>query len=115
MNGNKLKPNTIKHLQKYVAAKIDKRGFKDESLHERLVLLMEEVGELAKACRKISGMNVNTDQNIKYKVGEEITDVINMTFAVGIALNIDIEKEFSNKEQTNDQRSYKRLKNQTVK
>ena len=69
---------------------------------------MEEVGELAKACRKVSGMNIESNRSIKFKVGEEITDVINMVFAVGIELGIDIEKEFLNKESQNDKRSYAR-------
>jgi NTP pyrophosphatase (non-canonical NTP hydrolase) len=103
-----LKPGTIKRLQEYVSKKIKERGFEDESVHERLVLLMEEVGELAKACRKISGMNVDSARDTKYKVGEEITDVLNMLFAVGIRLEIDIESEFFNKERKIDQRTYKR-------
>jgi NTP pyrophosphatase (non-canonical NTP hydrolase) len=103
-----LKPGTIKNLQEYVTKKIEERGFADETLHERLVLLTEEVGELAKACRKISGMNVDSDKDIKYTVGEEITDVINMAIAVGVELNIDIEKEFLKKEAKNDQRIFKR-------
>ncbi|KKP79698.1 MAG: hypothetical protein A2271_00540 [Candidatus Moranbacteria bacterium RIFOXYA12_FULL_35_19] len=105
-----LKKNCIKNLQKYISSKIKERGFEDETLHERLVLLMEEVGELAKACRKISGMNIDKNQEIKFKVGEEITDVINMLFAVGIILNIDIEKEFILKENKNNQREYERSK-----
>ena len=68
MNNNKIKSGTLKHLQEYVAGKIEERGFKDESLHERLILLTEEVGELAKTCRKISGMNVDPAQNIEYEV-----------------------------------------------
>ena len=107
-NKNTLKAGTINTLQKYVANKIKERGFEDETIHERLVLLMEEVGELAKACRKISGMNIDLNRDIKYKVGEEITDVINMTFAVGIKLNINIEKEFFDKERKNDKRIYGR-------
>ncbi len=93
-----------------MAEKIEERGFADETIHERLILLMEEMGELAKACRKISGMNVDTKRNIKYKVGEEITDVLNMLFAVGVELDIDIEKEFFSKEEKNDKRVYKRSK-----
>ena len=40
-NNIQLKQGTIKNLQEYVAEKIKERGFEDESLHERLVLLME--------------------------------------------------------------------------
>ena len=107
-NELRLRSGTIKHLQEYIDGKIKQRGFEDESLHERLLLLTEEIGELVKACRKISGMNVDTGKKIKYKVGEEITDVINMIFCVAIKLNIDIEKEFYNKEAQIDKRFYKR-------
>lgn len=107
-NQNTLKQGTIKQLQDYVGHKIKERGFENETIHERLVLLMEEIGELAKACRKISGMNIDTGREDKYKVGEEITDVLNMLFAVGIELEIDIEKEYFDKECKIDQRTYER-------
>ena len=105
-----LKQGTIKHLQEYIDSKIKERGFEDETLHERLLLLTEELGELVNACRKISGMNVDQNREITNQAGEEITDVINMVFAVGIKLEIDIEKEFIEKNKKVDQRSYKRLK-----
>lgn len=107
-NQLELKRGTVKHLQEYVAGKIQSRGFEDEPLHERLLLLVEEIGELANACRKISGMNVDSNRNIEANVGEEITDCINMIFAVGIELGLDIEKEYYKKEAEVDKRFYKR-------
>ncbi|MDP3964915.1 MAG: hypothetical protein Q8Q20_04670 [bacterium] len=104
-----LNPNTIRHLQNYIAAKAEERGFADETLHERLVLLMEEVGELAKACRKVSHMNVDVNREIHNHVGEEIADVLNMIFAVGIELGVDIESEFLDKESEVDKRHYQRV------
>ena len=103
-----LKKETISHLQEYVAEKIKTRGFEDETLQERLLLLTEELGELVNACRKISGMNVDKDREIKNETGEEIVDVINLVFAVGIKLGLDIEKEFIAKEAIIDKRIYKR-------
>jgi NTP pyrophosphatase (non-canonical NTP hydrolase) len=103
-----LKLGTISHLQDYIAGKIKERGFEDETLQERLLLLTEELGELVNACRKISGMNVDENREIKKEVGEELTDVINMVFAVGIKLGLDIEKEFLAKNAKVDQRIYKR-------
>lgn len=96
-------------MQTYVDAKIISRGFDDESLHERLLLLVEEIGELTKACRKISGMNVDTKKKNFSTVGEEVTDCINMLFAVGIELGLDIEKEFVKKEKIVDKRFYRRV------
>ena len=105
-----LQIGTIKNLQKYIASKITERGFEDESLRERLVLLMEEIGELAKACRKISGMNINKDTKTQDNVGGEVADVINFVFAVAIKLGIDMEKEFRAKEIIVDKRIYERSK-----
>ena len=105
---NELKKGTIRQLQKYIDAKITSRGFDDESLQERLLLLVEEIGELVKACRKISGMNVDTKKKNFSTVGEELTDCINMLFAVGIELGLDIEKEFLEKEKIVDKRFYRR-------
>ena len=103
-----LQEGTIKHLQEYIAQKVRERGFEDESLHERLLLLTEELGELVHACRKISGMNVDQNREITDKVGEEVADVLNLIFAAGIKLGLDIEKEFIEKEKIIDQRVYKR-------
>jgi len=55
---------------------------------------MEETGKLAKACGKILGMHIDANKEINFKVDKEITNVINMAFAVEIKLKIDIEKEF---------------------
>lgn len=105
-----LKEGTLRHLQDYIHKKIKERGFDDETLHERLLLLSEEVGELIKSCRKMSGMHVDQDRETTKKAGEEITDVLNMLFSVGIKLGLDIEKEFRAKEDKVDKRRYGRDK-----
>ena len=112
---NHIKKGTIKNLQEYIAYKIEKRGFKDETIHERLLLLVEEIGELVNACRKITGMNCDVNRKIEVNVGEEITDVINMVFAVGIKLGLDIENEFLKKEKIVDKRFYERSKGKHLK
>jgi NTP pyrophosphatase (non-canonical NTP hydrolase) len=104
------KNGTIKHFQEYIADKIKERGFEDETVQERLLLLAEEVGELIHGCRKITGMNIDKNREIMSNIGEEIADVINMVFAVGIKIGLDIEKEFLTKEQKVDKRFYERFK-----
>lgn len=112
---NYIKKGTIRNLQKHIAYKIEKRGFKDETIHERLLLLVEEVGELVNACRKITGMNCDVNRKIEVNVGEEVIDVINMVFAVGIELGLDIEKEFFKKEEIIEKRFYSRSKKNQLK
>lgn len=110
MASKKLKTGTINHLQDYIAAKIKQRGFDDESIHERLLLLVEEVSELVRSCRKLTGMNVDPKRTIQSEAGEEITDIINMVFAVAVKLHLNIEAEFLKKEKVVDNRSYNRSK-----
>lgn len=95
-------------LQTYMTEKIAERGLSDETLQERMILLTEEIGELAKVVRYSTGMNVNKDKKEMSKAGEEITDVLNMTFAVAIALGLNVEEEYRKKEIKNDQRTYKK-------
>ncbi len=103
-----LKSGTLEHLQEYIGEKIKQRGFEDEPLNERLLMLAEEVGELVKACRKLNGMYVDQNKEIVAKVGEEVADVLNMLFAVAIELGLDMEKEFKAKEKIIDERVYAR-------
>ena len=103
-----LKEGTVKHLQEYIEHKITERGFADETTHERLLLLTEEVGELVKACRKITGMHTDQSREILHTAGEEIVDVINMVFAVAARLGIDVENEFIEKNKKIYHRRYGR-------
>ncbi len=103
------KKGTIKHLQEYVKSKAEERGFADETVEEKLILLVEEVGELMKAYRKIGGIKSKLDEK-DVQIGHEIADVINMVFGVGIVLGIDIEKEYLDKNKIVDQRVYKSSK-----
>jgi len=110
MSDIKLPAGTIESLQKYIAQKIKERGFEDETVHERLLILAEEVGELINAVRHTSGMNVDQDRAADNEVGEEIADVINMVFAVAVKLDVDVEAEFTKKEKVIDKRNYGRSK-----
>ena len=101
-----LQKGDITKIQKHITANIKKWGFEDETLQERLLLLTEELGELVNACRKISGMNVDTKREIKNEVGEEVVDVINLVFAVAIKLELDVENEYRKKEEVVNKRTY---------
>ena len=102
-----LKENTIRNLQNYVSEKIKERGFDDETLQERLLLLSEEVGELLKACRK-TGIGHVKDTEKDYDIGSELVDVLTMLFAVAGELKIDVEKSFLKKEKEIYKRNYSR-------
>jgi len=112
MKKQALPSGVIKQLEEHIAQKIRERGFEDEGVHERLLLLAEEVGELINAVRHVSGMNVDKQRAARNEVGEEVADVINLVFAVAIKMGIDVEKEFIKKEETIDKRTYQRSSKQ---
>lgn len=108
LSKKELKKGTIRHLQEYIGQKCKEWNFKDETLHEKLLLLAEEVGELIHACRKISGMNLDTKRKKTAQIEEEMADVIMIAFDVANKLGVDVEKEFLKKSKVIDKRKYKR-------
>lgn len=54
--------NTLMQIQEYLEKIIEIRGFSDESIEETMLILTEEVGELAKAIRK-EKTNIKIDNN----------------------------------------------------
>ena len=49
---------SLKELQAYIGAVIKQRGFDNESPRDIVLLMVEEVGELAKALRKFIGLKI---------------------------------------------------------
>ncbi len=54
--------NTLKEVQKYIKDVIEIRGFSNQEIEKTMLLLLEEVGELAKSIRK-SATNMSIDKN----------------------------------------------------
>lgn len=99
-----LKENpTLADLQRFVAEACVARGFADETNPERIMLLAEEVGELAKAVRKTTGVRVDPASS-KYRVDLEAVDVLWYVLDICNAYGIDLEKAFREKEELNRQR-----------
>ena len=82
MNNNYLKEQlsklnentTLKDLQKYVNDMIEIRGFSQETPQDVMLLLTEEVGELAKEIRKSRKYYLDTNKNNELDVEGEIAD-----------------------------------------
>ena len=82
------------------------RGFNTEDPSKKLVMLMEEVGELAKAIRKISGMKF-TDTTKQTDIEEELADVQIVLLGLASMLKIEMFDAVVAKEQKNRERSWK--------
>lgn len=107
MSNLHLKSNpTLHDLQEYVAAAVKERGFKDDRVEQRFLLLLEESGEFAKAVRKNAGLGFAADTKTK-EMAEEAADVLIILLGICNMLNIDLEQAFRAKEEHNKTRTWK--------
>ena len=99
-----LKPNPIlADFQKYVVKLEEERGFSDQNVKDKCLMLGEEVGELFKAIRKQEGIKI--DMNSKFgSIEEELADILIFLCAIANRYDIDLETAFRNKEKINHQR-----------
>lgn len=95
-------PN-LQDLQAYVAAVIVHRGF-EQDIRDELLMLCEEVGELAKAIRQTNGTMKRAADSRSFESADELADVLWMTLAVANRLGIDAEQALREKDEKNKQR-----------
>lgn len=106
MSNLHLKDNpTLADLQQYVRDMVAERGFDDETVQDTFMLLIEEVGELAKAARKHAGIKFAADTETK-EMAHEAADVLVLLLGLCNLLNIDLEQAFRAKEVRNKQRTW---------
>lgn len=102
-----LKENpALKDFQDYVREMKKERGFEKENVLETFMLMSEEIGEMAKAIRKSSGIKVDENSH-KPDLELEMADVFIYLLAMSNHFNIDLEKAFREKEEINKKRIWK--------
>lgn len=100
---------TLSDFQQYIRGLENERGFSDDNVLQKCLLLGEEVGELFKAIRKSE--NIKIDHNSKFEpVEQEIADILIFLFSIANRYNIDLEQAFRDKEKINKKRVWKRFK-----
>lgn len=98
---------TLKDLQKYVNDMCVERGFDSNTTLEKFLLFTEEVGELAKAIRKASGMHVEGTIPVDhFFLEEEFADVAMYLMDLANGFDIDIETAIRKKEEVNATRTW---------
>lgn len=104
---NKLsKESSVEEVQKYIKNMISARGF-NNTLLERMCLLTEEIGELAKEVRKASkGIRVDVNKEYNSNLENEIADVFICLMGMCEYLDMDIVKGLKNKEEINFKRKW---------
>ncbi|HVI69651.1 MAG TPA: MazG nucleotide pyrophosphohydrolase domain-containing protein [Magnetospirillaceae bacterium] len=98
--------DSLKQLQAYIWQINLDRGFNVTDPSKKLVMLIEEVGELAKATRKIAGLKF-TDTTRQTDVREELADVQIVLLSLAAMLKVDLFDAVIEKETKNQTRSWK--------
>lgn len=101
------KKSSVEELQKYIKDMLEVRGFRT-SLLERMCLLTEEIGELAKEVRKTdNNLMIDINKNYNSNLENEITDVFICLMGMCELLDMDIVQGLKNKEEINFKREWK--------
>ena len=82
------------------------RGFSDNTPEQKMLLLTEEFGELAKAIRKTIGMGFDKATTTT-EVKEELADVQILLLGLASTLEIDMTEAIRDKEKKNTVRVWK--------
>lgn len=99
---------SLPELQAYLKTCLTLRGFDNQRLQEKMLLLVEEVGELAKAIRKEHHTGpIDSERSQHYdSVESEIADVFIVLVSICNLLDIDMYDAFHAKEAVNVKRSW---------
>lgn len=99
--------SSLKELQEYIKKMIKSRGFDNETPQDIMLLLTEELGELAKEVRKSTNIKLDVKQTRTQNLDKEIADVFNYILSLCVATDIDLFSAFKSKEKINFNREWK--------
>ena len=99
--------SSVAVLQHYIHDMVVRRGFDKETPRDVLLLMVEEVGELAKAVRKYLGLKSDEERKERYpKLEGELADVFIYLLDLANLLEISLFQALHEKEQENEKRSW---------
>ena len=98
---------SIEQLQTYIRDMVERRGFEDESAQDVLLLMTEEVGELAKAARKYVGLKSEENRQDRYSTLEsEMADVFIYLLQLANLFEVSLVDALYEKERENEKRTW---------
>ena len=98
--------DSLQTLQAYVWQINEERGFTTEDATQKMLMLTEEVGELAKAVRKLAGLKFS-DTTKRTELSDELADVLIVLLGLGSMVGIDMYQAFLAKEAKNRKRVWR--------
>lgn len=96
---------TLTAYQQYVLQVMQERGFHDETVSQKFMLLLEEAGAFALAARKKANLAQATDASAE-DCKDAAADVFAILLDICNQLNIDLEQAFITREQKNQTRTW---------
>lgn len=98
---------TLNEIQSYMKTMAEKRGFVQDPTVATMLILLEEVGELAKALRKYSGLKIDQDRIESYgNLSHEMADVLICLLMLANKCKINVFDALAEKEKVNKQRTW---------
>jgi NTP pyrophosphatase (non-canonical NTP hydrolase) len=91
--------------QQYVRQVMSERGFDDETVSQKFMLLLEEAGEFAQAARTKANLAQSSDAAVE-DCSDAAADVLAVLLDICNQLEIDLEKAFINREHKNQTRTW---------
>lgn len=98
---------TLKEIQNYVHRMTKLRGFETETIEHAMLLLVEEVGELAKATRNLLGLKSSRQRDLRKNVKEELADCLIYLFDIANLADVDLEDAIREKERRSSWRKWR--------
>ena len=98
---------SLADFQHYVAQLEVERGFANQPVLEKCLLLGEETGELFKAVRKAQGIAIDPNSKVG-EVGDELADIFIYLCSIANRYEIDLEQAFLAKEEKNKLRCWQK-------
>ena len=99
--------SSLKDIQNYSDTMIKVRGFEDETPQDIMLLLTEEIGELAKEVRKASTkIKCDINSNNESHLANELADVFNYILAMCKVYDLDLLEIYKSKEKINLKRKW---------
>ena len=97
---------TMADIQTYIKTQCEVRGWTDRTDTDRIMMLAEEIGEVAKEVRKQTGRFGYSKPASTDALASEIVDVLNWLVDLANSNGIDIEDAFRQKWQKTDSRTW---------
>jgi NTP pyrophosphatase (non-canonical NTP hydrolase) len=101
--------SSLEELQAYILSMAELRGFNEQPPRDTLLVMLEEVGELAKAVRKMSGIGVDHTRLAEYgNLKHEMADVFICLLILANKCKVNLFEAFCEKESINCKRVWKK-------